>query len=101
MINLSVYLIFNAILFCFGLTGVLLSRKNLIFLIMFLELMLLAVNNNFIVYARLWNDINGQIIVLFILAVSAAEVAIGLAILLKLFKIKSSINIIDLSNLKH
>lgn len=101
MINLSYYLIFNAILFGISLAGIILSQKNLIFLIIFIELMLLAVNNNFIAYARLWNDINGQIIVLFILSCCAVEIAIGLAMLLKLFKHRASINIIDLINLKY
>ena len=99
--NLSVYLIFNAILFCMAILGILINRKNLVFLIMCIELMLLAVNTNFITYARLWNDIHGQVIVLFILAVSAAEMAIGLAILIKLFKTKASIDIMDLSVLKN
>ncbi len=99
--NLAIYLIFSAILFCTALLGILINRKNLIFLIMCIELMLLAVNTNFITYARLWNDINGQVIVFFILAVSAAEMAIGLAILIKLFKTKDSIDISDLSILKH
>ena len=68
---------------------------------MCIELMLLSVNTNFIIYSKLWHDINGQVIVLFILAVSAAEIAIGLAILIKLFKIKGSVNIMDLISLKN
>lgn len=101
MINLSYYLIINACLFGISLAGIILSQKNLIFLIIFIELMLLAVNNNFIAYARLWNDINGQIIVLFILSCCAVEIAIGLAILLKLFKHRASVNIMDLTKLKY
>ena len=101
MINLSIYLIFNSVLFGTAILSILINRKNLIFLIMSIELMLLAVSSNFVTYARLWNDINGQIIVLFVLAVSAAEMAVGLAVLLKLFKTKSSINLMDLSVLKN
>ncbi len=99
--NLSIYLIFSTVLFCISILGILINRKNLIFLIMCIELMLLSVNTNFIIYSKLWHDINGQVIVLFILAVSAAEIAIGLAILIKLFKIKGSVNIMDLISLKN
>lgn len=98
--NLSIYLICSAIVFCLAILCILINRKNLIFLIMCIELMLLAVSTNFVVYARLWNDINGQIMILFVLAGSAAEMAIGLTIVIKLFKIRDSINIMDLSNLK-
>lgn len=100
MINLSIYLIINAILFGLAILGILINRKNLILLIICIELMLLAANTNFIAYARLWDNINGQIMVFFILVASAAEMAIGLAILIKLFKLRSSVNIIELSNLK-
>lgn len=100
MINLSIYLIINAVLFGLAILGILINRKNLIVLIICIELMLLAANTNFIVYSRLWNNINGQIMVFFILVGSAAEMVIGLAILIKLFKLRSSVNIIELSNLK-
>ena len=98
--NLSIYLMFSAILFCIAILGILINRKNLILLLMCIELMLLAVSTNFIIYGKLWNDINGQILVLFILTVSASEVAIILAILIKLFKIKHSIDVTNLEKLK-
>ena len=63
--------------------------------------MLLAVNTNFIIYAKLWNDINGQIFVFFILTISAAEIALALAILFKLFKINRSLNVANIANLRH
>lgn len=99
--NLSIYLTFSAIMYCIAILGILLNRKNLILLFIYIELMLLAVNTNFIAYAKLWNDINGQIFVLFILTISAAEVALALAILFKLFKINNSLNMSDLSILKN
>ena len=99
--NLSIYLIFSAIMFCIAILGILLSRKNLILLFVYIELMLLAVNTNFIAYSKLWNDIHGQVFVFFILTVSAAEIALALAVLIKLFKINNSLNISDIATLKH
>lgn len=99
--NLSIYLTFSALMFCLALLGMLLNRKNLILLFIYIELMLLAVNTNFIVYSKLWNDINGQVFVFFILTISAAEIALALAILFKLFKINRSLNIVDIANLRH
>lgn len=100
MILLSDYLIFSAILLCIGIMGILINRKNIIVLLMSIEIILLAVNTNFLVFSRLWQDLNGQIFVLFILTVAAAEAAIGLAILVILFRKKSSINIDDFNELK-
>lgn len=99
--NLSIYLTFSALMFCVAILGLLLNRKNLILLFIYIELMLLAVNTNFIVYSKLWNDINGQVFVFFILTISAAEIALALAILFKLFKINKSLNIVDIANLRH
>lgn len=99
--NLSIYLMFSAIMFCIAILGILLSRKNLILLLVYIELMLLAVNTNFIAYSKLWNDIHGQVFVFFILTVSAAEIALALAVLIKLFKINNSLNISDIATLKH
>ncbi len=99
--NLSIYLIFSATMFCISLLGILLHRKHLILLFIYIELMLLAINTNFIAYAKLWNDINGQIFVFFILTISAAEIALALAILFKLFKISPSCNVQDIANLRH
>lgn len=99
--NLSIYLTFSALMFCVALLGMLLNRKNLILLFIYIELMLLAVNTNFIVYSKLWNDIHGQVFVFFILTISAAEIALALAILFKLFKINRSLNVVDIANLRH
>ena len=99
--NLSIYLTFNALIFCIAIFGMLLNRKNLILLFIYIELMLLAVNTNFIVYSKLWNDIHGQVFVFFILTISAAEIALALAILFKLFKINRSLNVVDIANLRH
>ena len=99
--NLSVYLIFSATMFCIAILGILLNRKNLILLFIYIELMLLAVNTNFVAYSKLWNDINGQVFVFFILTISAAETALGLAILIKLFKTSTSLNIADIAKLRN
>lgn len=99
--NLSIYLIFSATMFCIAILGILLNRKNLILLFIYIELMLLAVNTNFVAYSKLWNDINGQVFVFFILTISAAETALGLAILIKLFKTSTSLNIADIAKLRN
>ncbi len=99
--NLSIYLIFSATMFCIAILGILLNRKNLILLFIYTELMLLAVNTNFVAYSKLWNDINGQVFVFFILTISAAETALGLAILIKLFKTSTSLNIADIAKLRN
>jgi len=100
MIPLSNYLILGAILFCISMAGVFINRKNLIILLMCVELMLLAVNMNFIAFSHYLSDTGGQIFVFFILTVAAAEAAIGLAILVVLFRNRRSINVADLDSLK-
>ena len=100
MLSLSHYLILGAILFSIGVVGIFLNRKNLIVLLMAIELMLLAVNMNFIAFSHYLGDIHGQIFVFFILTVAAAESAIGLAILVVLFRNLHTINVDDLDHLK-
>lgn len=100
MISLTDYLIVGAILFGLSLAGMVINRKNLIILLMSVELMLLAVNMNFIAFASFLQDTAGQIFVFFILTVAAAETAIGLAILIILFRTRQSINVSDLDTLK-
>jgi NADH-quinone oxidoreductase subunit K len=100
MIPLSYYLILGAILFAIGVVGIFLNRKNLIILLMAIELMLLAVNMNFIAFSHYLGDLSGQVFVFFILTVAAAESAIGLAILVALFRNLKSINVADLNSLK-
>ena len=100
MIALSSYLIFAAILFALSIVGIILNRKNLIVLLMSIELMLLAVNTNLVAFSHYYGDIAGQIFVFFILTVAAAEAAIGLAILVVLFRNKHSIDIEQLDELK-
>lgn len=100
MIPLSNYLILGAILFCLSMAGVFINRKNLIILLMCVELMLLAVNTNFIAFSHYLGDSAGQVFVFFILTVAAAEAAIGLAILVVLFRNRRSINVADLDSLK-
>lgn len=100
MISLSHYLILGAILFSIGIVGIFLNRKNIIIVLMAIEIMLLAVNLNFIAFSYFLHDIAGQIFVFFILTVAAAESAIGLAILVVLFRNIQSINVDDLDQLK-
>ncbi len=100
MISLSHYLILGAILFAISIVGIFLNRKNVIILLMAIELMLLAVNMNFIAFSHYLNDIAGQIFVFFILTVAAAESAIGLAILVVLFRNLNTINVDDLDQLQ-
>lgn len=100
MITLSDYLILSAILFCLSLAGIFLNRKNVIILLMSIELMLLSVNFNFIAFSAFLNDIAGQVFVFFILTVAAAEAAIGLAILVVLYRSKQSINVDDMNSMK-
>jgi NADH-quinone oxidoreductase subunit K len=100
MIPLNHFLILAALLFSIGVVGIFMNRKNLIVLLMAIELMLLAVNMNFIAFAHFWNDLSGQVFVFFILTVAAAESAIGLAILVALFRNLRSINVDDLGSLK-
>ena len=100
MLTLSHFLILGAILFAIGVVGIFLNRKNLIVLLMAIELMLLAVNMNFIAFSYYMNDLAGQIFVFFILTVAAAESAIGLAILVVLFRNLNTIHVDDLDSLK-
>lgn len=100
MVALSDFLILGAILFCISLAGIFLNRKNVIILLMAIELMLLAVNMNFVAFSRYLGDSAGQVFVFFILTVAAAEAAIGLAILVVLFRNKRTINVENLDTLK-
>ena len=100
MIRLNWLLILSGLLFAISVAGMFINRKNLILLLMCVELLLLAVNFNFVAFSRYLNDINGQIFVFFVLTVAAAESAIGLAILVVLFRERRSINVEDMSTLK-
>ena len=100
MIPLSHFLVLGALLFSIGVLGIFMNRKNLIVLLMAIELMLLAVNMNFIAFAHALGDLNGQVFVFFILTVAAAESAIGLAILVVLFRTRSTIAVDELDTLK-
>ena len=100
MISLSHYLVLGAVLFAIGIVGIFLNRKNVIILLMAIELMLLAVNMNFVAFSHYLQDTSGQIFVFFILTVAAAESAIGLAILIVLFRNLRTINVDDLDKLK-
>ncbi len=100
MIPLSHFLILGAVLFSLSVAGIFLNRKNLIIVLMSIELMLLAVNMNFIAFSHYRSDLAGQVFVFFILTVAAAEAAIGLAILVTLFRNRRTINVQDLDELK-
>lgn len=100
MIGLQHYLSIAAILFAISVAGIFINRRNLILLLMCIELMLLAVNFNFIAFSRFLGDTTGQVFVFFILTVAAAEAAIGLAILVVLFRSRQSINVQDLDSMK-
>ena len=98
--SLSHYLILGAILFAISVVGIFLNRRNVIVLLMAIELMLLAVNLNFIAFSHFLNDMSGQVFVFFILTVAAAESAIGLAILVVLFRALNTIYVEDLDSLR-
>ena len=100
MIPLNYYLILSAIVFSVGLLGLLINRKNVIILLMCVELLLLAVNMNFIAFSHYFADLAGQIFVFFILSVAAVEAAIGLAILIVLFRTRHTIQVDALTRLK-
>lgn len=100
MLSLSHFLILGAILFCISIAGIFLNRKNIIILLMAIELMLLAVNLNFVAFSHYLGDTAGQIFVFFILTVAAAEAAIGLAILVVLFRNRRTIDVDDMDTLK-
>lgn len=100
MLTLAHFLVLGAILFAIGVAGIFLNRKNIIILLMSIELMLLAVNMNFIAFSRFLGVLDGQVFVFFILTVAAAEAAIGLAILVVLFRNRRTINVDDIEELK-
>ena len=100
MIPLEHYLILGAILFALSVMGIFLNRKNIVILLMAIELLLLAVNMNFVAFSHYLQDTAGQVFVFFILTVAAAEAAIGLAILIVLFRNRRSINVEDIGTLK-
>ncbi|MEQ8042036.1 NADH-quinone oxidoreductase subunit NuoK [Xanthomonas hortorum] len=100
MITLGQLLGLGAVLFCISLAGIFLNRKNVIVLLMSIELMLLSVNVNFIAFSRELGDPAGQLFVFFILTVAAAEAAIGLAILVTLFRTRRTINVAEVDTLK-
>ena len=99
-VGLPHFLVLAGILFSIAIAGIFLNRKNVIVLLMCIELMLLAVNFNFVAFSRWLGDLDGQVFVFFILTVAAAESAIGLAILVVLFRNRSSINVEDIGTLR-
>ncbi len=99
MIPLAHYLVLAALLFSIAVVGIFLNRKNVVILLMAIELLLLAVNINFVAFSHYLQDIAGQVFVFFILTVAAAEAAIGLAILIVLFRNRRTINVEDLNSL--
>lgn len=99
-IGLIHYLTLASILFTIGIFGIFLNRKNVIIILMSIELMLLAVNINFVAFSSFLNDLSGQVFTMFVLTVAAAEAAIGLAILVSFFRNKGSIAVEDISALK-
>lgn len=100
MITLAHFIVLGAVLFCIAVAGLFINRKNVIVLLMSLELILLAVNTNFVAFSRYLGDASGQVFVFFILTVAAAEAAIGLAILVLLFRTRNTINIADIDSMK-
>ena len=100
MIPLSHYLALGAVLFALSVVGIFLNRKNVVILLMSIELLLLAVNINFVAFSHFLQDTAGQVFVFFILTVAAAESAIGLAILIVLFRSRRTINVEELDSLK-
>lgn len=100
MVSLADYLLLSGVLFSLSVAGIFINRKNVILLLMCIELMLLAVNFNFIAFSRYLDDTAGQVFVFFILTVAAAEAAIGLAILVVLFRNRRSINVEELDAMK-
>ena len=100
MVNLSSYLILGGLLFALSVLGIFLNRRNVIILLMAIELMLLAVNLNFLAFAHYLGDLAGQVFVFFILTVAAAESAIGLAILVVLFRNMRTVDVEELDQLR-
>ena len=99
-LTLAHFIGLGTILFCISVAGIFINRKNVIVLLMAIELMLLAVNMNFVAFSRFLGDVSGQVFVFFILTVAAAESAIGLAILVCLFRNMQTINVDDWDRLK-
>ena len=99
-ISLSHYLILSAVVFCIGMAGIFINRSNVIVLLMCIELILLAVNTNFVAFSYYLNDIAGQVFVFFILTVAAAEVVIGLVIVVLIFRMRRSISVDEINTLK-
>ncbi len=100
MITLPEVLLLGTLLFCISVAGIFLNRKNVLILLMCIELMLLSVNINFIAFSHFLGDIHGQVFVFFILTVAAAESAIGLAILVVMFRNQDTINVDELDSMK-
>jgi NADH-quinone oxidoreductase subunit K len=100
MIDISHLLILGAVMFCISMAGIFINRKNIIILLMSIELMLLSVNLNFVAFSYHLGDLAGQVFVFFILTVAAAEAAIGLAILVVVFRTRQTINVAELDTMK-
>tara|TARA_Y100000590_G_scaffold393113_1_gene471118 strand:- start:3133 stop:3438 length:306 start_codon:yes stop_codon:yes gene_type:complete len=100
MISLGHYLILGAIIFTLGVLGIFLNKKNVIIILMSIELILLSVNINFVAFSSYLNDISGQVFAMFILTVAASEAAIGLAILVVFFRNRSTIAVEDINRMK-
>ena len=100
MITLPEVLLLGTLLFCISVAGIFLNRKNVLILLMCIELMLLSVNINFLAFSHFLGDIHGQVFVFFILTVAAAESAIGLAILVVMFRNRDTINVGELDSMK-
>jgi NADH-quinone oxidoreductase subunit K len=99
-IGLAHYLVVSAILFTLGVAGIILNRKNIIVILMSVELILLSVNINFVAFSRELHDLTGQVFALFVLTVAAAEAAIGLAILVAFYRNRGTIAVEDINSLK-
>ena len=100
MLTLAHFLTLGAVLFSLSVAGIFINRKNIIILLMCIELMLLAVNMNFVAFSRFLGNLDGQLFVFFILTVAAAEAGIGLAILVVLFRNRQTINVAEMDDLK-
>jgi NADH-quinone oxidoreductase subunit K len=100
VITLQMLLVLSGLLFAIAVAGIFINRKNIILLLMCMELLLLSANMNFVAFSRYLGNIDGQVFVFFVLTVAAAEAAIGLAILVVLFRLRQSINVADISSLK-
>jgi NADH-quinone oxidoreductase subunit K len=100
-VPLSWYIVFATVLFCIAIAGIFINRKNVIVLLMCIELMLLAVNTNFVAFSRFLGNPDGQVFVFFILTVAAAESAIGLAIVVLMFRNRRTINVGEIDSLRY